>query len=95
MNQHDELITNKRSWWKRTVPVRVRHNSRLILGSVLVLLITGIVLGSFRIDPIIFTQGSQEQATNSRFNIIGNTDLFDLSVPHKVDMLISPARYHN
>jgi len=93
MTQKDELITKDRSWWKRTVPVRVRHNSRLILGSVLVLLMTGIVLGSFRIDPIIFTQGSQEQVTNSRFNIVGNIDLFDLSVPHKIDMFISPSSY--
>ena len=61
MTQKDELITRDRSWWKRTVPVRVRHNSRLILGSVLVLLMTGIVLGSFRIDPIILRREARSR----------------------------------
>ena len=93
MKHKNDLNTGDRSWWQRRVPVRVRHNSRLILGSIVVLLLTGIVLGSFRIDPIIFTQESQEQLSNSRFNIIGTVDLFDLSVPHEVDMFISPESY--
>ncbi len=92
-NQKSDHPTSDRSWWQRTVPVRIRHNSRLIFGSIFVLVITGLILGSFRIDPIVFTQESQEQTTNSRFNIIGNVDLFDLNVPHQIEMLISPGDY--
>lgn len=82
-----------RSWWKRGVPVPVRHHSRLIFGSIIVLLVTAVSLGSFRIDPIIFTQESQEQTTNSRFNIIGSVDLFKLQVPHSIELTISDENY--
>ena len=82
-----------RSWWQRGVPVRVRHHSRLIFGSVLVLVITALSIGSFRIDPIVFTQERQEQTTNSRFNIIGTVDLFDLKAPHSIELTISDENY--
>lgn len=93
MNNKSDLVSNNRSWWKRTIPVRIRHNSRLIFGSILVLLVTGIALGSIRIDPIVFTQASQEQTTNSRFNIIGTVDLFDLNESHSIEMTVSPGNY--
>ena len=53
----------------------------------------GVVLGSFRIDPIVFTEESQEQTTNSRFNIIGTIDLFDLSLSHNIEIVVSPGNY--
>ncbi len=93
MNRKSDLISSERSWWQRTVPVRIRHNSRLIFSSIFVLVITGLILGSFRINPIVFAQESQEQTSNSRFNIIGTVDLFDISTPHKIEMLVSPSDY--
>ncbi|MBN4075704.1 MAG: hypothetical protein COA71_07715 [SAR86 cluster bacterium] len=93
MGQRKNTVTIHRSWWKRTVPLRVRHHSRLIFGSVFTLVVMAFVLGSFRIDPIIFTQESQEQKTHSRFNIIGTVDLFDLSVPHNIELGIRSGDY--
>jgi spore coat protein CotH len=93
MDQKKHTVAIHRSWWQRTVPLRIRHHSQLIFGSVFTLIVTGFVLGSFRIDPIVFTQESQEQTTNSRFNIIGTVDLFDSSVPHQIEIAVSPGDY--
>jgi len=93
MDQQKNTVTIRRSWWKRTVPLRIRHHSQLIFGSVFTLIVMGFVLGSFRIDPIVFTRESQQQTTNSRFNIIGTVDLFDLSLPHEIKLGIRPGDY--
>ncbi len=93
MNRKSDPVSYDRSWWQRTIPVRIRHNSRLIFSSIFILVITGLILGSFRIDPIVFTQESQEQSYKSRFNVIGAVDLFDLNVPHEIEMVISPGDY--
>jgi spore coat protein CotH len=82
-------MTIKRSWWKRTAPVKVRHNLRLILGSVLILLVVGVMLNSVPITPIVFTHETPEQLSNSRYNISGEVDLFDLSIPHSIDIKMS------
>lgn len=73
--------------------MRIRLHSRLIFGSIAVLLATGLMLGSFRIDPIVFTEESGEQATNSRFNILGTVDFFDLDIPHSIELSISDSSY--
>lgn len=93
MDQKKNIVTIRRSWWKRTVPIRIRHHSQFIFGSLFSLIVMGVVLGSFRIEPIVFTQESPKQTTNSRFNIIGTVDLFDLEVAHQIDMTISPGDY--
>lgn len=93
MGQQRISVTSHRSWWNRNIPLPVRHHSKLIFGSLFTLVVMGVVLGSFRIDPIVFTQESQEQTTNSRFNIIGTVDLFDLSLSHNIEMVVSPGDY--
>jgi spore coat protein CotH len=93
MDQKKNTVTIHRSWWKRTIPLCIRHHSQLIFGSFFTLILMGFVLGSFRIDPIVFTQENQEQTSNSRFNIIGSVDLFDLNVSHQIDMAVSPGDY--
>jgi len=93
MDQYSQREQIRRSWWKRAVPVRVRHHSRLIFSSLLVLLLMGFMLGSYRINPIVFTHESEEQTTNSRFNIIGLVDLFDLNQSHSINLSISDENY--
>jgi len=93
MDQYSQREQIRRSWWKRAVPVRVRHYSRLIFSSLLVLLLMGFMLGSYRINPIVFTHESEEQTTNSRFNIIGLVDLFDLNQSHSINLSISDENY--
>jgi spore coat protein CotH len=93
MGQRKNYETIHRSWWQRTIPLRIRHHNKLIFGSIFTLIFMGAVLGSIRIDPIVFTQESPEQTTNSRFNIIGTADLFDLTIPHNIAVVISPGSY--
>lgn len=93
MDQNPTHSRIRRSWWNRAVPVRIRHHSRLIFSSIAVLLLMGFMLGSYRIDPIVFTHETEEQATNSRFNIIGNLDLFDLQAAHTINLSIADEDY--
>ena len=83
MDQKKHTVAIHRSWWQRTVPLRIRHHSQLIFGSVFTLIVTGFVLGSFRIDPIVFTQESQEQTTNS-FSLRILMDLMSKNVISKL-----------
>lgn len=53
----------------------------------------GFMLGSYRIDPIVFTHETAQQTTNSRFNIIGNRDLFDLQASHTINLSITDENY--
>tara|TARA_R110002110_G_scaffold89303_2_gene232666 strand:+ start:16419 stop:17750 length:1332 start_codon:yes stop_codon:yes gene_type:complete len=93
MENENQPIAKKRSWWNRKVPVRIRHHSRLIFSSVLVLLAMAAMLGSYRINPVVFTHQSEAQATNSRFNILGRVDLFDLESAHSIEISISDENY--
>ncbi len=53
----------------------------------------GFMLGPYRINPIVFTHESEEQTTNSRFNVIGQVDLFDLDQAHSINLSISDENY--
>jgi spore coat protein CotH len=93
MDDYSQREKVRRPWWKRALPVRIRHHSRMILSSLLVLLLMGFMLGSYRINPIVFSHESVEQITNSRFNIIGQLDLFDLDEAHSINLTISNENY--
>jgi len=88
-NQKTDLP--QRSLWNRVVPVRIRHNIRLIVGSLLALALVGVLLGSFQVRPIVFSQ--TEMLPTITNNVAGGVDLFDLSVPHTISLEISDISY--
>jgi spore coat protein CotH len=83
----------ERSWWNRVVPVRIRHNIKLILGSVILLLLVGGFLGTLPLQPIVFSAGSSTIASNIENNIEGSIDLFDLSQPHSITLQVNDLEY--
>ncbi|MBT5743438.1 MAG: hypothetical protein HOI32_08845 [Gammaproteobacteria bacterium] len=91
MTNEQSQVIPKRSWWNRTVPVRVRQNIRMIVGSVVALGLTGALLGSVQIRPIVFSQG--EMLPTVTHNIVGTVDLFDHSVSHSIAIEIDDLAY--
>lgn len=83
----------RRSLWNRLMPVSVRQNARLIFGSVLVIIATGFIVGSFQIRPIVFSGDSVLDINEITFNVTGNQDFFDLSVPHRIELAINDIEY--
>lgn len=81
----------RRSWWNRVVPIRIRHNIRLIFGSVLVLAMTTALLGSFQVRPIVFSD--TEMLPTITNNVEGSIDFFDHSVPHSIQLEVSDISY--
>ena len=91
MTQNQATNQIRRSWWNRVVPVRLRHNLRLILGSITALILVGVMLGSFQVRPIVFSQ--TEMLPTITNNIEGNVDFFDLDIPHSVTLTVSDIAY--
>lgn len=91
MTQDQATKPPRRSWWNRTMPVRVRQNIRLIMGSIVALALTGVLLGSVQIRPIVFSAG--EMLPTITHNIAGGIDLFDLSQPHSIEIMINEINY--
>ncbi len=86
-------ITAKRSLWNRLLPVSIRHNARLIFGSVLVIIATAFSVGSFQIRPVVFVGDGILDVNEVTFNVTGNQDFFDTSVPHKIELAINDIEY--
>ena len=76
-------MNTQRSLWNKLVPVKIRHNVRLIFTSTLVILLLGAFLGSVQLRPIVFTTGGTLETNTVEF-IKGNIDFFDLSQPHSI-----------
>ncbi|MBL4820353.1 MAG: CotH kinase family protein [Gammaproteobacteria bacterium] len=91
MTQNQATDQIRRSWWNRVVPVRLRHNLRLILGSITALILVGVMLGSFQVRPIVFSQ--TEMLPTITNNIEGNVDFFDLDIPHSVTLTVSDIAF--
>lgn len=91
MTQNDTNGQTKLSWWNRIVPVKIRHNIRLILGSIVALSLVVVLLGSFQIRPIVFSEG--EMLPTITNNIEGTIDFFDRSVPHSITLDVSDIAY--
>ncbi len=86
-------IIAQRSLWNRMLPVAVRQNARLIFGSLLLIVATGFILGTFQIRPVVFASDSVLDVNEITFNVRGNQDFFDLSVPHRIDLAINDIEY--
>lgn len=91
MTQSKSVGQIQRSWWNRVVPVKIRHNIRLILGSIVVLSLVVVLLGSFQIRPIVFSEG--EMLPTITNNVTGTVDFFDLSVPHSIVLNVTDIAY--
>jgi len=87
-------VTNiiKRSLWNRLLPVSIRHNARLIFGSVFVLVVTGFIVGTFQIRPVVFTTGGT-LVTGTVEYIEGSVDFFDQSQPHSISLTVNDFQY--
>lgn len=91
MSNNQKTDLPRRSLWNRLVPVRIRHNIKLIFASFLALGLVGVLLGSFQIRPIVFSQ--TEMLPTITNNVAGTVDLFDLSVPHNISLEINDIAY--
>ena len=92
MAKNNTQMPANRSLWNRVVPVRIRHNIRIIFSSIVVLALVGVLLGSFQIRPIVFSDTAMlPYITN---NIEGTVDLFDHNVPHSISLEVSNIAYN-
>lgn len=83
----------RRSLWNKWLPVSIRHNIGLILTSISVIVLTGFIVGSYQIRPIVFSNNSALDRNEVRINLSGELEIFDLSVSHQIALEISDLEY--
>ena len=81
----------RRRWWHR-IPVRARHHWRPVALFAAFLVLTLGVFGSSRVIPYV-TGDDRYEAPAVTENIAGNTDLFDTSVAHSVQLTFREDDY--
>ena len=91
MNQGKYIARRVR--WKALIPVSIRHNAGLIVGSVIVLVITGFIVGTFQIRPIVFSSDGPLELSEVTKNVEGSVDLFDTSIPHSIELIVSDIEF--
>lgn len=91
MNKKEYIA--RRVWWKALIPVSIRHNAGLIFGSAIVLVLTGIIVGTFQIRPIVFSSNGPLELSEVSESIEGSVDLFDTSIPHSIELIVSDIEF--
>lgn len=66
------------------LPVRLRQYWRLIAGSVGLLLVLALVIGTVRVSALAYSDSNEGFAVN--YDIEGTVDLFDTSVAHEISL---------
>lgn len=89
---HEDLII-RRVWRKSLLPVPVRQNAGLIFGSAILLILTVLFLGTFQIRPIVFSSDGPLELSEVIQNVDGQIDLFDPSIPHSIELIVSDIEY--
>ena len=74
------------------MPVRVRHNIKLIYLSIIILVAMGVFIGSFQIRPVVFTTGGT-LVTETVEYIEGSVDFFDQNQPHTISLSVNNFQY--
>ncbi|MDG2089952.1 MAG: CotH kinase family protein [Gammaproteobacteria bacterium] len=69
------------------MPVKLRHNVKLIFTSIIAIALLGVFLGSVQLGPVVFTTGGT-LVSNTVEYIEGNIDFFDLSQPHSISLTV-------
>ena len=93
MSKTETQLQVRRSWWNRVMPLRVRHHKFFILGFASLMVLVGAFVGSFPLQPIVFSTGNSTIDSNIVNNIEGTVDLFDLSQPHVISFEMSDIEY--
>lgn len=83
---------SRRPFWRRLVPPRVRLHGGLIAGSVIVMGLIAVLLGTVQIRPIVFTKEVLEAPAITR-DVRGDVDLFDPSASHDIQIQVSDVEY--
>ncbi|MDG2091475.1 MAG: CotH kinase family protein [Gammaproteobacteria bacterium] len=85
-------MNNKRSLWKRLLPVKIRQNMGVICLSIIILIVMCFFLGSVQIRPTVFTTGGSLVAETVEY-IEGTVDFFDQSQPHSISLTVNDFQY--
>ncbi|ROO51218.1 spore coat protein CotH [Micromonospora sp. Llam0] len=78
--------------WRHRIPLRVRHNYRLLASCTAFLLVVTVVLGSTRIQPYV-TSAADAATDLVTVDIAGTVDLFDSTVAHEISLVFADADY--
>ncbi|MFY1696048.1 CotH kinase family protein [Solwaraspora sp. WMMA2101] len=77
---------------RHRIPVRVRHNYRLLASCATFLLMITVVLGSTRVRPYV-TSAADAATDVVTVDIAGTVDLFDSTVAHEITLVFADADY--
>ncbi|MFV2017551.1 CotH kinase family protein [Micromonospora sp. LOL_023] len=77
---------------RHRIPVRVRHNYRLLAACATFLLVITVVLGSTRIRPYV-TSAADSATSVVTIDIAGTVDLFDSTVAHEFSLVFRDDDY--
>lgn len=81
-----------RSLWRRVVPPRIRLHAKLIAGSLVVVALIAVLLGTVQIRPIVFSKEVLAPSSIAH-DVRGSVDLFDPTVPHDIAIELSNVEY--
>ncbi|WFE21956.1 CotH kinase family protein [Solwaraspora sp. WMMD937] len=77
---------------RHRIPLRIRHNYRLLASCAVFLLVVTVVLGSTRIRPYV-TSAADAATDLVTVDIAGTIDLFDPTVAHEISLVFADADY--